>query len=245
MNRIVSMTLFAGILFVSMQMALAQQPKPKYTGQDIYDYFAQYTAEEIVAYAQEAVKHYTPVAQAAHKLPLNEEQQQFDKALREFTKKPSKWSSSQFPLLLFITPQRCDEGRAVAHIIPGFLEVMGQKNFAKRFRDVTGRLVVWELCEKIRSTPEGVWVFEKQWWPETDRPIWIGFFLIQIPDTPYQLEAFYPTLKYFPQDVPETQITEKEVKIAEKKINDVTIHPPTEVKGFWTQLINFFTSFFQ
>jgi len=221
MSRMVTVILMCGFIFIGVQEALAQNPKPKYKGQEIYDYFAQFTAEDVVEYAQEAVKYYTPVAQTAYKLPKAEEEKRFNKTMYDFNKRPSKWSVGQFPFIPSITPQRCDEGRALAHLIPEFMKVMNKKGFIKKFRDVTGRKVAWELCEKLRSKPQGVWVFEKQWWPQTDRPLWIGFFLIQIPGTPYQLEAFYPSLKYFPKDIPESKITTKEVKEAERKINRI------------------------
>ena len=174
----------------------AQQPKAKYTEKQIYEFFEQYSPRDVVEYVQAAVDHFAKIAHVAKNLPKEEEEKMFLEALDSFNQKRLKFRWENFPFLPYVVPQRCDEGRVLAHPNPDFFPMMSKKGFLKRYKDMDGRKVGTELCERIRVTPEGAWTIQYQWWPDTDKPLKMGLLFIQVPNTPYQIHSFFPTKTY-------------------------------------------------
>ncbi len=174
----------------------AQTEKTKYTAREVYEFFEQYSPQYAVDYARKAVKHYSKITQKAISVSKKEEEEIFGKALLEFHEPPSEWPVSRFPLMFFAIPQRCDQARVTAHYVPTFFSPMSKIGFLKKYRDVKGKKVIGILCKKIRNSKNGVWTMQYQWWPQTDKPMYMGVFLLKIPNTPYEIQMFYPTKKY-------------------------------------------------
>ncbi len=42
----------------------------------------------------------------------------------------------------------------------------------------------------------GTWIIQYQWWPDTDKAMKMGFLMLPIPNTPYEVESFYPTRNF-------------------------------------------------
>lgn len=182
------------VVIFSFGGASAQDAKEKHTAQQIYDFFAQYSPNDVVEYAAEAVKYFGKIAPNSVTLSVKEEEQVMGKALKEFNEKPRKYQWSHLPFTPSIVVQRCDEGRVVAHPIPDFFPIMSQKGFIKKYKDVKGRKIGVILCQETNE--KGAWALQHQWWPLTDEPLDMGFFMIRIPGTPYEIQSFYPTQKY-------------------------------------------------
>ena len=176
--------------------ASAQDTKAKYTAQQVYDFFEQYSPQDVVDHARKAVEHFSKMSQKAATMTKNEEEEMFDKSLKEFHKIPLKFKWEKYPLIPFIVPQRCDEGRVVAHPITVFFKMMNEKGFINKYRDVKGKKIGLSLCEKVKNSELAAWGMQYQWWPQTDKPLNMGALMIAIPNSPYQVQAFYPTQKY-------------------------------------------------
>ncbi len=162
----------------------------------IYDYFAKYSPQDIVEYAEEAVQYFSKVAPKTIGLTKKEEERIMGEELKKFYQQPSKFKRKNNPWYPSAIVQRCDEGRVVAHPVAAFFPIMSQKGFIKKYKDVKGKKVGDILCKKIKSNTKGIWQMQFQWWPLTDKPMDMGFFMIRIPNTPYEIQAFYPTKQY-------------------------------------------------
>lgn len=189
------------VVVIALNMALvsytiAQETRPKYTAKQVYEYFAGYSPQDVVSRAKEAVKFYQKIAEKAEGLPKEQEEKLFKDALIEFHHKTTERPISEFPLTFIYVPQRCDQGRVVAHYIPDFFKFARIEGFIKKYKDIKGKKVGVILCQDVRENPNGVWSKQYQWWPETDKPLEMGFFMIAIPNTPYELQGFYPSQKY-------------------------------------------------
>ena len=189
------------VVVIALNMALvsyatAQGTPPKYSAREVYDFFAGYSPQAVVDRAKMAVKFYEKIAEKAEGLSKEQEEKLFKDALMEFHHKTTNRPISEFPLTFIYIPQRCDQGRVVAHYIPGFFQFARNEGFIKKYKDINGKKVGVILCQDVRDNPNGVWSKQYQWWPETDKPLEMGFFMIPIPDTPYELQGFYPSQKY-------------------------------------------------
>lgn len=191
--------LFVGVTTTLIPTLIGEEPvpsKPQYSDTDVYAFFAKYTPEEVVKNAKAAGKFFTPIAEKAALLSPKEETKLFMKGLDQWHALPSNYPQTGYPLMFFTIPQRCDLAKTVAHYVPEFLVAMGKNGFLKKYRDIKGRKIAFELCQKIKTNKKGAWLLQYQWWPETSKPLYMGFFMIQIPGTPYQIQAFYPTKDY-------------------------------------------------
>jgi hypothetical protein len=196
MKRLLAVALVEVGFFICTSIGFAQSQPAKYTAQEIYDFFDQYTPQDVMEYANEAVMHFSKIATQATHLSKNNEEKLFGNALIEFHRLPLKFKWESYPFLPFVVPQRCDEGRILAHPNPDFFKVMNEVGFLKKYRDVNGVKVGIELCEKIMTSPNGVWSIQYQFWPDTDKPLLMGLLFMQIPNSPYQIHTFYPTTKF-------------------------------------------------
>ncbi len=194
-GMLISFTTVLVILFC-IDSSYGQNPKAKHSSQEVYNFFAQYTPEDIVEYAHQAIKHFSPVAKIAMASPKVREEELFDKALEEFNNLPLKFKWDMYPFIPAIVPHRCDQARVLAHPVKQFFGMMSQNGFLNKYKDVKGKKVFTFLCKKTENRPEGSWSTQFQWWPETDKPLNMGFFMINIPNTPYQIHTFYPTNRY-------------------------------------------------
>jgi|GEM_PF-4558043 len=195
--RIISI-LITAILFPFPSFAAEPQT---YSPDQVYRFFAQYRPEDIVQFAQKAANFFTPIAQQANGLSKVEEEKLFRDGLDRFHKLPGKfqWSNSTF--YPYIIPQRCDQNRVVAHPIKKFFKVMSTPGFLKKYKDTEGRHIGMEICRKLHSNPQGVWILQKQWWPQTSKPMNMGLFLISIPGTAYQVQSYYPSRSYTEEEL--------------------------------------------
>ncbi len=109
------------------------------------------------------------------------------------------YNKTWWPNRPFFTPiivMRCDELRDVTHPIDAMRAGLTQRNMAKKFRDLDGQPTFFLLCKRLRGNPEGLWMFQRHYWPGTKAPLRLGVLLLPVKGTPYQLQIFYPTQTY-------------------------------------------------
>lgn len=203
MKWLVALFSFVFSVSVCFSSGFAQNNKPTYTAEDVYGFFAQYSPQEVVDFAHLAVKHFSNVAISSQNLSQDKEEEKFSAALDSFNQQPHVFKWENYPLVPAIVPQRCDEFRVVAHPVKQFLKVMNKKGFLQKYKDVKGKKVIDILCKRIESEKQGAWSMQFQWWPQTDKPLTMGFFLLPIPNTPYQIQTFYPTNQYLESELNE------------------------------------------
>jgi len=100
------------------------------------------------------------------------------------------------PFFSPIIVMRCDELRDVTHPITIMREALLQPGMVKKFADLDGQKTFFILCRKVRGIPQGVWMFQRHFWPGTTEPLKLAVMLMPVKGTPYQLQLFYPTEKY-------------------------------------------------
>lgn len=189
------------IFLLGMTIGYAEEkskaPKPKYTAAEVYTFFDQYHPNDVVRYTYKAVEMIAKVAEKASKLSKAEEEELMAQQLKKFWELSTNFKYSEKGALYpFPVVARCDKGRVTAHPIKVFFPVMSQDGFISRYKDIKEKKVALLLCKKSKAFTPGVWETQYQWWPQTDRPLWMGMLMVQIPNSPYHIHSFYPTKKY-------------------------------------------------
>ncbi len=73
---------------------------------------------------------------------------------------------------------------------------MRQVGFIKKYVNVRGKSLGDVLCNRLTARKQGAWAMQYQWWPNTDNPMNMGLLMMPIPNTPYEIQVFYPTRLY-------------------------------------------------
>ncbi|MCG8334601.1 MAG: hypothetical protein MJE63_08795 [Proteobacteria bacterium] len=195
------------ILTISLsfgQVGLSQNQNPKYTANEIYTYFQSFSPNDIVDFTKSAANLFAVRGSELSNLSKSDEETLAGQLLKEFQMNAKEFDSINTVFHPYVVLLRCDQSRIVAHPIKEFFVVMSQPGFIKIYKDVNGKKIGVDLCEKLARSKSGVWGFQKQWWPLTDKPLTMGVYTMNIPGTVYQLQSYYPTIKYNEIELNET-----------------------------------------
>lgn len=187
------------LFFISTTLAMVKEDATSrfiHTNTQILDFFEKYSPQDVVDYARIAAGVISEIGQEASSLPKEKEEQLIGAYLNKFQSKKLKFVYSEKFFHPITNVIRCDEWRVVAHPIKPFFNAMRSNGFLRKYKDVRGKKTALELCEKVKRLPKGAWSIQYQWWPLTDKPVWMGLLFVQVPNSPYQLISFYPTRKY-------------------------------------------------
>ena len=196
MNKALKIVFSLVIALIWIPSLYAQEKEVKYNARVIYNYFSSFTPQHIMDYTRNAAVYFKTATQHAMELPKPREEKILGKALRDYLELTSNREFKTAPFHPFLIIVRCDLWRVVAHPLKRFTQVMRREGFLKKYRDIKGNKIALRLCEEIKRKKNGVWGIQFQWWPATPKPLWMGIFEYRIPGTPYQLQSFYPTIKY-------------------------------------------------
>lgn len=199
-NILVAAMIVGASIFAGTGIGFAQAPTSKYSATEIYTFFSQYTPRQVMEYTDLGAQHFAQQLQRFANLSKSQEEKAAEEVLRQFHQLQTTFKVGKEPLHPFIVLLRCDEFRIVAHPIPEFFAVMSQKGFIKLYKDVKGKKIGVDLCEKVLQKPQGVWGFQNQWWPQTDLPLSMGVFTMSVPNSNYQVQSYYPTNTYSESD---------------------------------------------
>lgn len=118
------------------------------------------------------------------------------KALDEFMLPFTRWNQMDGlqPFSIFFD---VSNGSVVTHPNPALhLPLLNKENLFMRYKDHAGRLVGLEMLEKIKTNPEGAWIFQYTTWVKSKTkiasPLYSIDALVKVPGTPYFVSAVMP-----------------------------------------------------
>ncbi len=204
MKGLVKLLLILAISISIGQPGLSQNQKPKYKANEVYTFFNSFLPSDIVDYTKSAATLFATHGSELSKLSKSEEEALAGQLLKKFQMNTKGFDSINTIFHPYVVLLRCDQARIVAHPIKEFFAAMSQPGFVKIYKDVNGKKIGVDLCEKLARNKAGVWGYQKQWWPLTDKPLTMGVYTMNVPGSVYQVQSYYPTSRYNEVELNET-----------------------------------------